>query len=102
MIDLHGTCICICVCNYIIYMCVYFDRVRKNQVYDERGRLLADISRDLCDCLEKTCPGCHFPCSKCGSQKCGAECRCNRRWYYHELEVEGGTLKLTTELPAVV
>ncbi|KAK2157838.1 hypothetical protein LSH36_184g12052 [Paralvinella palmiformis] len=81
---------------------IYRETVRKNQVYDEQGRLLTDISKDLCDCLEKTCPGCHFPCTKCGSQKCGAECRCNRRWYYSELKVEGGNFKLTCDLPSVL
>ncbi|KAK2145939.1 hypothetical protein LSH36_645g00001 [Paralvinella palmiformis] len=80
----------------------YKESVYINQVYDEHGRLLSDISKDLCDCLEKTCPGCHFPCTKCGSQKCGTDCRCNRRWYYTTLEVEGGNFKLACELPSAM
>ena len=77
-------------------MCVC--RLKKNQVYDEKGRMLADSS-NLCDCLEAKCPGCHFPCPKCGSEKCGAECRCNRRWYYSEVEVEGRGRKRTLHIP---
>ena len=73
-------------------------RLKKNQVYDEYGRVLADSS-NRCDCLEPRCPGCHFPCPKCGSEKCGVECRCNRRWYYSELEVEGTNRKRMLNLP---
>ncbi len=43
-------------------------------MYDYTGRLIVD-GRDLCDCLEPNCPGCHFPCVKCDSEKCGHECR---------------------------
>ncbi|XP_046357174.1 ARL14 effector protein-like [Haliotis rufescens] len=67
---------------------IYRESVRKNQLYDETGRLFEN-SKDLCDCLEVDCPGCHFPCSKCGSEKCGSECRCNRKWVYESVEVEG-------------
>jgi hypothetical protein len=65
----------------------YTDKTKK-AVYDENGRLLED-GRDLCDCLDGLCPGCHFPCPKCGSGKCGGDCRCNRKWVYQEVEVEG-------------
>ncbi|CAH1796876.1 unnamed protein product, partial [Owenia fusiformis] len=65
--------------------------VKKNQMYDENGLLLND-SRDLCDCLDTACPGCHFPCSKCDSEKCGGECRCNRKYVYEKVEVEGSNL----------
>ena len=61
-------------------------------MYDCTGRLVAD-SRDLCDCLEPDCPGCHMPCPNCDSEKCGQECRVNRRWVYHEVEIEGGEQK---------
>ena len=61
-------------------------------MYDESGRLLEN-SLDVCDCLENNCPGCHMPCPKCGSEKCGTECRCSRRWTYESIEVEGTDLK---------
>lgn len=70
-----------------------FFSIKKNQVYDENGILL-DNSQDLCDCLDLSCKGCHFPCPKCGSQKCGAECRCGRKWIYEHVEVEGTNLIL--------
>ena len=43
----------------------------------------------ICDCLQEECVGCQFPCPKCRSPKCGAECRNNRKWYYETVEVEG-------------
>jgi len=50
-------------------------------LYDEKG-LLKDTNEDLCDCLIHDCPGCHFPCSRCDSEKCGVSCRTKRRWKY--------------------
>jgi len=76
---------------------IYTYKARQN-IYDNEGRLMAD-GRDLCDCLDEECPGCHFPCLKCGSQKCGGDCRCNRRWFYQELEVEGTSQKYTFRNP---
>ncbi|XP_070542048.1 ARL14 effector protein-like [Ptychodera flava] len=61
---------------------------KKSTIYDDAGRLIED-GRDLCDCLDDLCPGCHYPCPECESEKCGAECRCNRRWLYEQIEVEG-------------
>ncbi|XP_071436971.1 ARL14 effector protein-like isoform X1 [Pithys albifrons albifrons] len=59
--------------------------------YDKHGRLLCnDI--DLCDCLEVDCLGCFYPCPKCNSNKCGPECRCNRKWVYDTLETEAGNV----------
>ena len=57
-------------------------------MYDEYGRLLDDL-RDLCDCLDDDCDGCHFPCTKCKSTKCGVDCRINRRYVYDQVEIEG-------------
>eukprot|EP00095_Tigriopus_kingsejongensis_P010393 maker-scaffold1615_size33485-snap-gene-0.14 protein:Tk10393 transcript:maker-scaffold1615_size33485-snap-gene-0.14-mRNA-1 annotation:"c11orf46 homolog" len=60
----------------------------KSQLYDDTGICLAN-RRDLCDCLVDACPGCHFPCPKCGSHRCGLECRQNRKWQYETLELDG-------------
>ncbi|XP_068951037.1 ARL14 effector protein-like [Petaurus breviceps papuanus] len=57
--------------------------------YDEKGRLLCN-GEDLCDCLDKNCLGCFYPCPKCNSNKCGPECRCNRRWAYDDIVTESG------------
>lgn len=81
--------------RYELFMVKYFlllcDSKKLNQMYDETGRLLEN-SLDICDCLDKDCPGCHFPCPKCASEKCGAECRSGRRWTYEQVEVEGTNL----------
>ncbi|XP_031413743.1 ARL14 effector protein [Clupea harengus] len=63
----------------------------KSKVYDSRG-LLISCGRDLCDCLDADCMGCFYPCPDCGSRKCGVECRCDRKWLYEQVEVEGGEI----------
>ncbi|KAM9409154.1 ARL14 effector protein-like isoform 2-T2 [Pholidichthys leucotaenia] len=63
----------------------------KSRVYDSQGRLLSN-GKDLCDCLDVDCMGCFYPCTECGSRKCGVECRCNRKWLYEQVEVEGGEI----------
>ncbi|KAI1890168.1 hypothetical protein AGOR_G00170890 [Albula goreensis] len=63
----------------------------KSKVYDSRG-LLMGSGRDLCDCLDVDCMGCFYPCPDCGSRKCGVECRCDRKWLYEQVEVEGGEI----------
>ncbi|XP_063608208.1 uncharacterized protein LOC134782582 isoform X4 [Penaeus indicus] len=60
------------------------------------GRLLSS-GKDLCDCLQPSCPGCHYPCPKCNSGKCGNECRINRKWFYEKVEVEGTQISWTNE-----
>ncbi|XP_055059823.1 ARL14 effector protein isoform X1 [Misgurnus anguillicaudatus] len=63
----------------------------KNKVYDSKG-LLISCGKDLCDCLDADCMGCFYPCPECGSRKCGVECRCDRKWLYEQVEVEGGEI----------
>ncbi|XP_007246971.1 ARL14 effector protein [Astyanax mexicanus] len=63
----------------------------KSKVYDGQG-LLISCGRDLCDCLDVDCMGCFYPCPDCGSRKCGVECRCDRKWLYEQVEVEGGEI----------
>ncbi|NXC41009.1 A14EL protein, partial [Penelope pileata] len=63
----------------------------KIQKYDSHGQLLGS-NIDLCDCLEKNCLGCFYPCPKCNSNKCGPECRCYRKWAYDTIETEDGNV----------
>lgn len=61
---------------------------RKNfRVFNEKG-VHIQSGIDSCDCLREGCQGCHFPCSKCKSTKCGHECRQNRKWQYESIEFE--------------
>lgn len=59
-------------------------------IYDVNGKLRG-TQEDICDCFEKKCPGCHFPCEKCKSEKCGPTCRVYRRYCYEEIEFDGKT-----------
>ncbi|KAJ1525804.1 hypothetical protein ONE63_009007 [Megalurothrips usitatus] len=61
---------------------------KRNVMYSDKGIHL-ESGRDLCDCLDDSCPGCHFPCPKCRSGKCGHECRQNRKYIYDLIEIEG-------------
>uniref|UniRef100_A0A3Q3JV12 THAP-type domain-containing protein n=1 Tax=Monopterus albus TaxID=43700 RepID=A0A3Q3JV12_MONAL len=63
----------------------------KSRVYDSKGRLLSN-GKDMCDCLDVDCMGCFYPCPECSSRKCGVECRCDRKWLYEQVEVEGGEI----------
>jgi len=65
--------------------------------YDDSGIHIAS-GVDLCDCLQKACPGCHFPCPKCKSPKCGIECRCNRKYVYDQIEYHGCDLVVKNPL----
>ncbi|CAH2236307.1 ARL14 effector protein [Pararge aegeria] len=58
------------------------------KIYNERG-LLKVSGKDFCDCLDEKCPGCHYPCVRCSSNKCGLDCRVNRKWMYDKIEIEG-------------
>ncbi|RUS71781.1 hypothetical protein EGW08_020450, partial [Elysia chlorotica] len=67
---------------------LYAKGSKRMRLYNEKGQLLESLV-DICDCLNTKCPGCHFPCPKCGSAKCGTECRCNRKYTINYIEVEG-------------
>ncbi|GFO36211.1 Arl14 effector [Plakobranchus ocellatus] len=67
---------------------LYTKGSKRMRLYNEKGQLLEDLD-DLCDCLVTDCPGCHFPCPRCGSSKCGTDCRCNRKYTISLIEVEG-------------
>lgn len=56
--------------------------------FDERGYYRA-TNENLCDCLDNSCTGCHFPCPNCKSPKCGPSCRVNRKWAYESIEHDG-------------
>jgi len=66
-------------------------------MYTNEGLRLSD-GADVCDCLDVRCPGCHFPCPRCMSPKCGHECRCNRTWVYMEVETEGSRTKIVNDM----
>ncbi|XP_015912530.1 ARL14 effector protein [Parasteatoda tepidariorum] len=53
---------------------------------------------DMCDCLDRTCEGCWFPCKKCSSTKCGHECRKTRSWEYVSYLVEGSDVTVENPL----
>ncbi|KAL7304427.1 hypothetical protein TKK_0003225 [Trichogramma kaykai] len=66
------------------------------QLYDENG-IFIPTQEDLCDCLDRECPGCHFPCSTCSSTKCGNPCRRGRDDMFEEIIFEGSVEKITNE-----
>lgn len=70
---------------------------RTASMYDERGRLRGS-GIDLCDCLIKECPGCHFPCQTCKSEKCGSFCRVYRKWTWDYIEHDGKDVVITNKV----
>ncbi|XP_071482046.1 ARL14 effector protein-like isoform X1 [Diadema antillarum] len=60
---------------------------QKRTMYNDQGHL-SETGQDLCDCLDKNCPGCHYPCKTCNSVKCGPVCRCKRKWVFDQVEDE--------------
>lgn len=47
---------------------------RSTGLFDERGRYRTNAA-NVCDCLDESCVGCHFPCPVCKSNKCASPCR---------------------------
>ena len=82
---------------YWFFVVVDLHRHRATRMYTSDGKRLSD-GADVCDCLIHTCPGCHFPCPKCLSPKCGAECRNNRTWFYMEVENEGSRTRIINDI----
>lgn len=80
----------------IIFAAFYFRASYTNALHDRDGKIIGD-GTDFCDCLELNCPGCHFPCVKCGSQKCSVDCRKNRKWTPDHIELEGTNHIVTLE-----
>ncbi|XP_062550098.1 ARL14 effector protein [Armigeres subalbatus] len=66
-------------------------------IYNERG-VHRESGRDMCDCLDMSCPGCHFPCQCCGSAKCGPHCRVTRKWMYESIEHDAKDLVIRNKL----
>lgn len=62
-------------------------KFKKPPLYDSAG-ILKENEQDMCDCMISGCPGCHFPCSRCDSEKCGITCRCDRRWKYDSVHYD--------------
>lgn len=71
------------------------DNKKNLKIFNEKGIHLQS-GLDSCDCLIQECPGCHFPCIKCKSTKCGHECRNNRKWQYESIEFENDPSKKRT------
>ncbi|XP_033327492.1 ARL14 effector protein [Megalopta genalis] len=70
---------------------------KRHALYDDNG-IYIQTGDDLCDCMNLNCAGCHFPCSKCSSTKCGHDCRINRKWTYDSIENEGSDLVIKNPL----
>jgi len=65
---------------------------KQTNLYNERGEHRKS-GKDFCDCLVKSCNGCHFPCPKCKSMKCGFECRQNRKWQIEFITNEDNSME---------
>lgn len=59
-------------------------RSQNRTVFDGNGSYRHN-GRDVCDCLDNFCCGCHYPCPKCKSPKCGNQCRRYRAEAYSSI-----------------
>lgn len=62
--------------------------IESKSTYDSAG-LIRETRKDVCDCLNNRCIGCHFPCKQCGNTKCGNNCRQNRFDYTTHIRIDG-------------
>lgn len=62
-------------------------QTNKKSMYDEKGMFMPTY-RNVCDCLNVDCAGCHFPCPKCCSTKCAHECRYISIKLFHRISRE--------------
>lgn len=67
-------------------------------IFDGAGRI-RETKKDVCDCLDDGCVGCHFPCKKCLGTKCGPICRQNRNDYIEQIRIDGRENKHTIHNP---
>ncbi|XP_016660354.1 ARL14 effector protein-like [Acyrthosiphon pisum] len=49
-----------------------------------------DPNDSECDCDQEGCMGCFWPCDSCLSNKCGHECRVNRKWKRYDAWIRQG------------
>ncbi|XP_055609905.1 ARL14 effector protein [Uranotaenia lowii] len=68
-------------------------------IYNEKG-IHRESGRDMCDCLDLSCPGCHFACQCCGSAMCGPHCRVTRKWMYETIEHDAKDLIIRNKFMA--
>lgn len=68
----------------------FIKKYRKKIKYTKTGCInINGIKLNLCDCLEKDCPGCFFKCENCSSNKCGVVCRVGRTYMVDYIEQDG-------------
>ncbi|XP_039436864.1 ARL14 effector protein [Culex pipiens pallens] len=70
---------------------------KQTGLYTDRG-VHRESGKDMCDCLDMTCSGCHFPCPCCESSKCGTHCRVSRKWMYETIEHDAKDLIIRNKL----
>lgn len=73
-------------------------QVKSKPIYDATGRIRR-TKKNVCDCLNNLCIGCHFPCKQCGSTKCGPKCRVKRNDYTAQIRIDGQKNKHTVINP---
>lgn len=62
-------------------------RTKPKSTHTPHGQIRT-MWKDVCDCLDDRCIGCHFPCKQCSNTKCGKDCRRNRHDHTAEMQIE--------------